>query len=801
MSVSSYDAGVQRRSRRYGVAITIEGIGDRAGIWYLCSHVPDWARDSAQWKRWLCKPWPSSMSERPPELGGVSESGDLEATLLDPRLQDIDGVPTDGLLTDQIRTEAESTTWLGADVLANPTDDIIQVEASSALPVGTVMHCGAEAMLVTRVNDSTHVTVTRGWLGTEVLPHDGPPSTAEKGDAVRIRTGFIRGRRARVYKYPLDGEDSSTLREVGLFFIDAFDVTEDFTGYMLRGKSQASHLSRSVSRIIRSGEFTFYKHGSPIDQRDDPDSFDAYFAGEYGLSGQWSDVVFLKVGDEVLSGTPPPVTINMRRGLCGTERTDDHSQNVPCTEVFVAENDPSSLGVLGSFRYSPGPSPSTSRLSGTWTASSHWIDILLCLLTSSAEEEDLLELLNYRTVATAGVPSGLAARELSNWSSLPPGIGVGLPASQIDVLGMLAVKDRTPDALFPSFYCGDETVKFGELITEKILKPLGAYLTYSGGLAQVVLPRMPLAGDGTFTIGSQDILQKTVGKGRVMPQIRVTQDFSRLVGRVTLKTRTSDGAEVSRSKIDSDFRGTYGQRGLYTIDGGELEIDASAARASKTGDVPWLEQHIAGVVFRFRRPPLKITCVTHDTLYSVLPGDVGRLTLDEIPHPITGRRGVEDMAVEVLGVEESLAGKGELTLDLLGYPMGVRIGRIAPSARSTGSSASGGDTAVTVEANRYTCPDAGDGLPTTDAEAFTEGDVVQVRDSAGVASGSTRTVVSIAGNVITLSGSTAVGSGNAICYCTYLSETDDQKTDFCSMADGVTHLIGAIAQPFHYGEN
>lgn len=161
------------------------------------------------------------------------------------------------------------------------------------------------------------------------------------------------------------------------------------------------------------------------------------------------------------------------------------------TQVFLARSD---------FRYSPGPTPSTIRSSGTWVRSSHWIDLLLIMLTSSNEPADGLELANY-----------VSAR--GNYSSLPPGYGVGLLAAQIDWDAFAAVKQRTLDYLFPNFSLGaGDAVPFGELVDEQFLKPMGAYLSTSG-VARVVLPRIPLLESASLTIGSADILAKPIGPG------------------------------------------------------------------------------------------------------------------------------------------------------------------------------------------------------------------------------------------------------------------------------------------------
>ena len=87
-----------------------------------------------------------------------------------------------------------------------------------------------------------------------------------------------------------------------------------------------------------------------------------------------------------------------------------------------------------------------------------------------------------------------------------------------------------------------------------------------------------------------------------------------------------------------------------------------------------------------------------------------------------------------------------------------------------------------------------------DAAGFAINEVVQCRLASGVATGSTRTIISIVGNVITLSGATAVPAGQTICFAAFPSQLTTQQSQYASMASGTTRqLTGGIA-PFQYGE-
>lgn len=97
------------------------------------------------------------------------------------------------------------------------------------------------------------------------------------------------------------------------------------------------------------------------------------------------------------------------------------------------------------------------------------------------------------------------------------------------------------------------------------------------------------------------------------------------------------------------------------------------------------------------------------------------------------------------------------------------------------------DVEATVAANVYTSTDAGAGLPTTDAAAFTEDDVVRLVDANGVdIGGGTETVDGVAGSVLTLSGDFggALAVGTTIIYADATEGTVRQSTRYVYLDRG-----------------
>lgn len=771
MTVATFAAAIDRRDRQWGAAVTIEGVGDATdGVWYFCDALPSFA--TSAWRPWLTE-MPDLLAERVDPKGGLPEAGEVSASILD---------YGDGLSA-HMQTDADPVAFISGSIAASTTT----VTFTRALAVGSLAYVGAEAMIITGTAGGLARTVTRGALGTEAYQH-------RDGDAVRAALPSLRTRRLTVYVYPLDGADATTLREIGSGFIDTATLDRDMNVWVLRGRSSMRNLSRVVARVRRGGEVVYYREAEA--------QYLQVTVGSQEYAQHGTRSLFFRIGDEIIRAEPvagaasafafATFTVSQRNVL--STRSGEIEEYASVSQVWLADN----ASGRGCFLVSPGPSPSTSRSSGTWIASEHWIDIMLCLLTSSAHEDDGLELVNY--LATG------PDRARSNWSSLPVGVGVGLPIAQIDVASMLAVQARTIDALFPGFEVGAEAAPLGDVITEAFLRPLGAFLSYVGGRVRVRLPRALLPGEGSFDLGPTDILSRSVGRNRVAPRIGgAGLDLGQLAGTVRVTTRSRRGGSVEIIVNDSTYPGTYGQRGYYGSDEGAVSIDAPASRTDDAGRLPYLERAQLSRLYRWRRPPIRLEDVeAHDSLYDVAPGDVGRLTLDEVPDTRTGVRGVTSLQVEVVSAEHQLdrTSGSRVTLTLTAYGAQTRVGRVCPAAVASGaSSPSGGDVSVPLVANRYTAPDAPSGLPATDAAAFAVGDVVQVYTAAGVPSGSTRAVVSVGSNTLTLAGSTAVSSGAVIAYAPYASQTATQRAGYVSMADRTDLTIGAGSErPWQYGE-
>lgn len=632
---------------------------------------------------------------------------------------------------------------------------------------------------------STTLSVTRGHLGTSALTH-------KANDPVHLSPTYIAGRRFSVYVAPLVGSTSSDERLVGTYLLESYGLTDDLNTWELSGVSQLRYLDRQAPILPRDAK---------IAEVTNPDNRGVRWLRleETEIREVWSDrYVHVKVGSEILKATnsagAPGATVAPRarrtllpveRGVFGTEEREIKDSDT-VRQVLLAGRD---------FRVSAGPSPSSSRTSGTWTETTNWVDMVLCVMLSSASEDDGLELTNYRTTGSNW--------SRSNFSALPVGYGLGIPESLIDWSAWESVRARTLAYTFPYVVYGDKAQSFGDWITEQFLTPLGAFITVESGTVSIVLPRMPASSaTATITLGPDEILMRRVGRSQMLPRARVSRDKARAFGELIYEV----GPTGIRTTITNErFGRTYGQRGFYGSASQPLKISVPGGDPNRAD---LFAGRGAALLFRRQRPPMSIDCDASMEAFAATAGDTASITLAEAPNMEDATRGWTSRIAQVMEREVRFEGDRE------GAPLGaymriraetygdrVRIGVIAPSAVVTSVSTN----TATVAANRFTASDNTDSLPTTDAAAFAVNDVVKLcsLNGAALASGATQVVSSISGNDITLDGNFggALASGTVITYADRDDTTATQYNKYVHLADQATQTVGASTQtPWVWGE-
>lgn len=765
----SFATAAANRDQRWVIIVTIEGVGNYAGQHKFCTQIPTYAVGDANYRQWIME-WPDILSERINILGGLPEGGEIEIQILD----------FDNTLTDEWRIDADPLTHLSAALTASGTS--VTLANNTGVTAGTtVLRVGNEALRVTA--STGPFTVTRGWLDTDAFAHlnESP---------VWSRLSYLMRRRLRLYIAPIDGDSASDEREFGNYVIDGVSMTEDLNGFVLRAKSRQRWLARMVPR--RKGmHFQVMSYNHPrigIRNTESP-------GGPEASTSKWpSKWVYLKIDDEIIAvdtTSNADLTIR-RRALLGTLEHDIHTE-APVELLFAAEEDQEAQIYAGSeptmFRNSPGPSPSSSRSTGTWNRSAHWIDILLNLLVSSADSSDGLELNNRN--ATYGA-----------WDCLPVGVGIGIPQTQIDWASAVRIAFDTPDERFNDFYIGPDPVPFGELITEWFLKPLGAYLTTSGGIVRIVRNRPPTAGSSVLAIGAGDILRKEVGAGLYAQGMRAHYEVE------TVPSVVLNLLDRSISINNGDLSGIYG-RSYYGTEDKALELDVRV-RSDRQGMSDMLTRAALRRMARYRRPAWRLHFATDLSWYTTDVAAIVDITHADMPNLSAGTRGWTSVLAEVIErrVNVSPETGAVLEYDVLAYETS-RVGVITPSARIVSVANAGGNPDVTVSANRYTRSDAPAAYPSVDASAFTVGDVLRVHNRKGDQIAVTdQTILAISGNVITVNGNFGAtltnGTGNAgqiLEYADRSKTVDAQHNTFVFWSDKPNRNVGSSTQtPWEFGD-
>lgn len=769
--MATFATNIARRAARWVYLVQIEGIGDVDGLHTWSTGAPSYAAADARFsRRDTIAALPKITHGRTASiLGGMPEAGSATVELVDYA----------DLITAAMRDDVPPNSVLASNLSASATS--ISLVDGSALPSGSfVWWCGAEAILIASRSSNTLTVATggRAWLGTAARSHAA-------GDNGYTTPPFVRTRLLSIYLAPYDAaNDTEALSyPVGTYRIDRIGIGRGLGVWRLGGLSEERSLSRLVggrppfALRVQSVSGTQQILWSPV-----PSSVGAADYAQIATTlGGWPDgATFLQVErtGEIVRGranTSNRAPYVMERGVGGTKIDTIEGGDI-IRPVLVMDD------VYGSTRWSPGPTPSTNRSTGTWNVSAHAVDQLLCGLTSAAHSDDGLELLNYD--ATYG-----------NWSSWPPGFGIGYRADRIDLASFLAVKARHPAFELPDVVIGaGERPTFGEWATTNMLEPFGWFLVVIGQLLTLVAPRLLLEGETPDdTLGPEDILE--VGE--------VDRAMDVVAGAVTYKLRGEGDKAAPITVRASDYTALFGGRAQYTVEDDPLELELPGLRASRVGASALVARMAQRVLMRAVRAPWRVPLVIDGAHHTIAEGSVISITHPDLPNSNTGTRGWSSMLAQVTSASRVRLDKTRgLVRDVvvLAYP-GMRVGRIAPSAII--SSVTGtGPWVCTVAANRYTAADAAAvlELPDTDAEAFATTDVLKTIQRNGLDRTTGYTVTATGANTVTVSGSTAPLAGDVLVFADYAAATANQRTRFAQWADDRGEVAAGVPA-WRFGES
>lgn len=781
-SVASDTGAAPGAARRLVVLVRIEAIGTGGSTsvgaqFTWCSRRPrsyaDWNTpgvSAATYIPDLCD-WPSAIEQRSSPLGGVAESGELSVVILD-------GGARGDRLTQLLAIHRRAINFLVGPV--GRTDTSVTFAAPGSLSVGDVVHAGGEAMRLASNTSGNTWTVTRGVLDTDAQRHTA-------GAPVLAGTALLHGRRMRLFVGQNDGAHASTDEEEieAGWAIDSIDLTPDLGAWILRGRSQLKHLDRLLDRRPFQASLVAFDdahaHVTLQPVRSDSGEYTAY-------RGHFNDRTFIRIGDDEIRQIGPGGAVDRipRAGtLAGDWREGDGTR-----QVFVAQSDQTGTD-YGSFRGQAPGSETDSRSTGAWVPYSHAIPILLCLITGKSDLED-------------NVPDNYTPG-FGNWSGLPPGVGLGTPAREIDFGSALDVWHRAPHLVLEHFVL--DATESGREVLDRILRLTGIEIHTANGLLTFRYVRTPLADDVVAEWGPAQIVARDDGSGNIIPEVNARLDASLAIGAVKFTALNARGDDVELVYSDADFPEVFGDvRGLYSIDEKPLPIDARYVRCEDAGGEPeLLRQRALQILRAYRRIPWRYGFATPREQRAVQSGDFVRFTYPQIPDLVNGQRGIVRQTIKILSKREVVnREKVEIAWDAISYPA-AKAGRIAPAARISGPAV--GNT-IPVTANRYTDPNARGDLPRTDAAGFSVGDRVCLKTRGAlriVTTPAYETVVSVGTNELELSGdfggASEVTAGTVIAFVRHDEATDAQRARFVFMASRTTRQIGSSGeQAWTYGE-
>lgn len=738
--------------RRWHVGIRIEGVGpstattslDATGRYVFCVEPPSYSTNSPLWLPVLMG-LPNSLSERSDPLGGWPQAGSMTFSLLD----------HEDTLTDVLgSTQRPPLTQLAADLASDATELYVRTGGGAELSYHQVLWVDGEALRVVGVTGDL-INVTRGWLGTEPTAHD-------TGAPIYARCNYLIGRRVTLYLGPQDGGLPDE-RAVGQYVIESVDWDSTLNAWEITAGSQLRYLDRLIAgypprRLVN------WSSASELWLRTEPRAWPGTsLPPSWPIRPLWDGEGCARNldTDEVMRVRSDGLIL--RRGLAGTQ-PEENEAGQSVVQVFCADAD--------EFRFSS-PAATDRDTPTDWTPSAHFVDLLLCVLTSGAHETDGLELTNYDAAVNI------------NWSCLPPGFGLGIPAALIDFESFLAVKSRTSGWHFHWFILGGGESKAQDALGE-LLAVTGSYLSTVDGKIKLVLPRMPLAGESGVAVDEDSVLRDDSG----LP----------LDGSARIATENLAGSvrylvgpkAIPLTYASADFVATYGQRFAYSTDGRARQISAPSVDPNR-GE--WLERLAGNRLFRWRAPRLEVTRTVDLGLWEgTAPGEIVAVTAEELPN-LVGGRGLADSPFLIEEREIRLA-DGGVKLRLSGWGGGVRAARVSPSGYISDDDPDAGPPAtctLTITGGRY---ESGD-----NAALFTVGDKVSIIELDGSVHTSGLTVLSVGANTVVVDDDLAGGvTGRVLVWDDYASLTDRQKQRYAAYADDDGEVDGTGVRAFLHGE-
>lgn len=457
----------------------------------------------------------------------------------------------------------------------------------------------------------------------------------------------------------------------------------------------------------------------------------------------WVDAewVYLRIEDEVILGQWDSANArlaHLHRGLYGTTVVQHSAPDTEWREgTFVVQQDSTGIPEVRYSKFTQGDSPEA---------------IILQLLASSG---------------TYGV--------------LPEAWNGGFEPARIDVASFESLRD-TIHASEHLIAWIDEPVAFRDLVVEHILKPFGLYLVH--GPDDLIRARYLRQGPPATTVATVDSTQ-IVGQASWQSGTNLTVGEYRLECDLDPLAGVNGDPGTIFVDVFTDTRRLFGKRAqqvvhrsvfLHAADGSI--VPAGSYRMAQRA----FDSRRAFFLARYSRPPPTAQLKTRWSLFHLQPGDTVTLNVPQIPSMIGVGRGYSGPA----DVAARRPIDSEAAVDLE-FRLGTALARyatVSPAARVASPSAG---TTITVFADAFSTG--------SNAAKFVAGDKIVVVGVKFDTITAVRTVVSVAGDVITVDLATTVATGDLVVFADYDSLSAAQKVGSAASLADANEQLGAAHDP------
>lgn len=750
------------------ILVRIDGFGYLDGStptqYVICNRIPAYATSTEKYLPILTS-YPNLLETEINPLGGIETPNQVVLNLLDLRT----GEYPYGIITELFADEQRP--WRNTiNQSVNTSQTNIPINSIASVSASLTWMNG-ECLRITGTTGSNLITTERGVLGTTAQYHP-------VGSSLYSSNPLLLSRRVSV---KLGFDELTEADEEALdsdYYIRSFDLKEHLNVYEIKASSRQDWFNREVA----SGQIT----GKQVAKEDEISAGMMRIQGPGGANVNNNVRGFYRlnrfyalVGDELMGvGLEAGNYYKLldrnsiqERGVLGSNLLKPGDwENASFRLAAVANKDLEHCPFL---YQEPGTEVSTIN-SDQWVKTDHPVLVLLCLLCSAQNENDGLLWTNWTT-------------DQGNFSSLPPGWGIGIPANYIDFDSFWRLYNRYPSLRVNNLVIS-QPERFLELAERDLLRPFGFILGWEGN--QITLRKQRAFSavfsteDSTF---SENEILMIPGRDAWKPDVQLGKSAETLASEVQFINKTPMGTVNKLTLRDADFPNLFQTSVAPEFNRRFLRIETTALEYGSLGDEYFMETRAAELLYWFSRPVWRVSFRSNLSRLQTRVGDWALLSHRDLPKMGRGRDWSE---VPVMLTSKRVSiGEDETSIQWEGviFDRGENFGGLSPSARITAISGSN----FTVAVNVYTSPDGvgvDPDLPTTDVDAFKVGWVLRCKHRDFGPTSGDQTITAIAGNVITLDGdfSGLAAVGDVLEFTVYDSQvatgTPEQRGNFIAMA-------------------